>query len=64
MKDCISALSIGIQAVCATGGASSIPYDISLLGLFRRCNLCLDNDGHGDAGTEQWINALITKFSR
>ncbi len=64
MKDCVSLLSVEIQAVTSTGGASSIPNDISVLRRFERIFLCLDNDGSGDRGTDGWINRIQSEFSK
>jgi len=64
MKDCVSLLSANIQAVTSTGGAPSIPKDISVLARFERIYLCLDNDEAGDHGTDEWINRLQSELSR
>lgn len=63
LGDCVSLLSVNIQTVTSTGGALSIPKDISVLRRFERIYLCLDNDEAGDQGTGGWINRLHSEFS-
>lgn len=58
LNDCLSLLSIDIQAVTSTGGASSIPADISALRRFRRIYLCFDIDEAGDGGVDRWLTRL------
>lgn len=57
-KDAITLLSKGFQAVTATGGATTIPKDITELSRFKKIFICLDNDSAGDSGTDLWISKL------
>jgi len=61
LTDCISLLSIDIQAVASTGGASTIPPDISALRRFRRIYICFDVDEAGEAGCDKWISRLLSE---
>ena len=62
MKDCVSLLSIEIQAVTSTGGAAAIPKDISSLEKFKRIYHCLDNDEAGENGIDRWLTQLRSEF--
>ena len=57
-KDVVSLLSSGLQAVTSTGGAKTIPNDISQLLRFKKIYICLDNDDSGDAGIDLWIKKI------
>lgn len=57
-KDAITLLSNGIQVITSTGGARTVPKNISSLRPFKRIYLCLDNDNSGQAGTDKWIVRL------
>ncbi|MFC1746951.1 toprim domain-containing protein, partial [Candidatus Neomarinimicrobiota bacterium] len=61
LSDCISLLSVGIQTITSTGGATGIPADISALEGFRRIYLVMDNDAAGDRGLDLWANVLLRK---
>lgn len=58
-KDCVSFLSQGLQAVTSTGGALSLPKDMTELRHFKRHYVCLDNDVAGDQGTEKLASTLL-----
>ncbi len=64
LKDVVSGLSFKLQCATSTGGAASLPRDISILGRFERIYLCQDNDEAGEQGTERWIDRLRNEFSR
>ena len=57
-KDAITLISNRIPALTSTGGANSIPKNISTLRRFSRRYLCLDNDNSGRIGTDKWIVRL------
>lgn len=59
LVDVVSLLSIGIQAVSSTTGASGIPGDLSALHNFKKIYLCFDNDPAGEAGVESWLTQLL-----
>ena len=64
LTDCLSLLSIDIQVVTSTGGALSIPADISALRRFKRVYLCFDVDEAGETGCDKWINRLLSEMDR
>lgn len=64
LVDCVSLLSTDIQAVTSTGGALSIPADISALRRFKKIYLCFDVDEAGDAGVDRWINRLRSESDK
>jgi len=57
-KDVVTLLSNGIQAITSTGGALTVPANISILRRFKRIYLCFDNDSVGKKGIEKWIIRL------
>jgi len=57
-RDAIALICNGIPALTSTGGAKSIPKNISLLRRFKRLYICLDNDNSGRIGTDRWIVRL------
>ena len=64
LVDTVSLLSIGLQAVSSTAGASSVPADLSSLQGFKIIYLCLDNDIQGEAGVEVWLNRLMHEIKK
>ncbi len=57
-KDVISLLTFGFQSITSTGGALTVPIDISILKEFDKIYLCFDNDEAGDDGIDKWIKKL------
>ncbi len=57
-KDAVSLLSQGIPAITSTGGALTVPKNISLLNIFKSIYLCFDNDDTGRKGAEKWLIRL------
>lgn len=52
--DAITLLSAGFQAVTSTGGALTVPNNLSALKKFKKIYLCFDNDKQGREGAEKW----------
>lgn len=62
LPDVASALSCGLQAVTSTGGASTLPMDLSALADFRYAFICQDNNEAGERGAELWTKRFRTEY--
>lgn len=61
-KDVLRMLSLGLQAVCFTNGATSIPRDLSPLSHLKKFSVMLDYDDAGDIGQQKVVDALKGAF--
>lgn len=61
-KDCISLLSMGLQAVTHTCGALSVPDNLTPLKDFKQIYVVFDNDPAGYDGAENTAKALSLSF--
>lgn len=62
-KDCITLLSVGINAVTGTTGAGSIPKDLTSLKDLQQIYIVYDNDPTGYDGAENLARKLKNTFS-
>jgi len=61
-KDCVSLLSINIQALSPTLGALNIPKDLSPLNLFNEIIIHYDNDEAGISGSNNMAKTIKRKY--
>lgn len=57
-KDAVTLIKNGIPAVTSTGGALTVPKNISIINQFKSVYLCFDNDDTGRMGAEKWLIRL------